>query len=159
MAFGHGRGGGKFRSKTEAMNRRNDVWECKQCETWNHRIPKYESIKSETKMVKPDRCKKCGSTDFIYFPSTAEATRHGELKLLRRMGHIHQLKLQPRYPVKINSQLAFTYVADFVYRNKQGQIVIEDVKGNKDFMTADAKLKIKIFQLVYGVSVEIVERK
>ncbi len=80
--------------------------------------------------------------DGIIFQSRKEAARYGELKLLVRMGLIHDLELQPRFPLVVNGIKVCEYRADFGYATKDGKKVIEDVKGVR---TAVFSLKAKLF--------------
>jgi hypothetical protein len=85
--------------------------------------------------------------DGIYFHSKAEAERYKQLKPLVDAGLIDEFELQPRFPIKINGLLVFTYVADFSYRIcNTGETRIEDVKGQK---TDVYKLKKKCFDAYY----------
>lgn len=92
--------------------------------------------------------------DGIKFPSTAEANRYVELKLLWMHGGIYELKLQPRFPLlATDGTTAADYVADFQYKEwarADGQAVlitvVEDVKG---VLTKVYRLKIKLFRAQY----------
>ncbi|TGR16203.1 DUF1064 domain-containing protein, partial [Mesorhizobium sp. M1C.F.Ca.ET.196.01.1.1] len=67
--------------------------------------------------------------DGIRFASKREALRYCDLKLLERAGEISGLKLQPRYPLTVNSLHVATYVGDFDYTAcKSGRLVTEDRK-------------------------------
>lgn len=90
--------------------------------------------------------------DGIRFPSQREAKRWGELKLLERAGEITELRRQARFPLEVNGELVCTYVADFVMRDKAGNLVVEDSKG---FVTDVYKIKRKLMAAVHGI--EIVE--
>lgn len=80
--------------------------------------------------------------DGISFASKRESIRYSELKLLERSGHIRQLTLQPRFPLKVEGQLICTYVADFAYFD-QDKRVIEDSKG---FRTREYITKVKMLK-------------
>ncbi len=80
------------------------------------------------------------------FASLKEARRYGELVLLERAGQIIDLRLQPRYPLKVNDILVGTYVGDFTYRDKDAWVT-EDAKG---MQTPVFKLKAKLFEALYG---------
>lgn len=74
----------------------------------------------------------------LVFDSKKEANRYAELKLLERSGVISCLELQKTFeliPVqKIRpgkTERACNYRADFVYKDKNGNVVVEDVKGYK----------------------------
>ena len=89
--------------------------------------------------------------DGITFDSRAEADRYCLLHLWEQMGKISNLKLQPRYELQPafkkngHSIRKIEYVADFEYE-KDGKIIIEDVKGIK---TEAYKLKKKLFEYEY----------
>lgn len=90
--------------------------------------------------------------DGITFDSRAEAARYTELKLLERAGEITSLVLQPEFELipgytkngrKVRS---VKYIADFMYTDRNGKTVIEDVKGVR---TKEFLLKKKIFEWKY----------
>ncbi|KKM61764.1 hypothetical protein LCGC14_1528450 [marine sediment metagenome] len=84
------------------------------------------------------------------FDSKAEYSRYLELNLLQHGGLISELELQPEYELipaytrtdgkKIRHMV---YRADFRYKDDNGQIVVEDVKGVE---TAVFKLKRKLLE-------------
>lgn len=90
--------------------------------------------------------------DGIIFDSKAEARYYETLKAYEKIGQIYDLKLQPRFEL----QPAFTkngkkerpicYVADFIYKDRNGVTVVVDVKGKK---TDVYKLKKKLFEYKY----------
>lgn len=70
------------------------------------------------------------------FDSQAEARRYQQLKILKQAGKITDLELQPRFALEVGGVSIKTakgrqrfYVADFRYKNEDGEEVIEDVKG------------------------------
>lgn len=70
------------------------------------------------------------------FDSKKEARRYAELKLLEKAGEIKDLELQKPYVIQPSffdrqgeRQTAIKYVADFVYVDKDGNTIIEDVKS------------------------------
>jgi hypothetical protein len=86
--------------------------------------------------------------DGIRFASKREARRYADLKLLEQAGEIAGLKLQPRYPLTVNSLHVATYVGDFEYvETKSGRTITEDAKGVK---TRDFINKAKLFHALYG---------
>jgi hypothetical protein len=101
-------------------------------------MSKYNAVKTEV--------------DGFIFASKAEARRYSELALFEKSGEIFSLELQPKFPLVVNGEKIGTYIADFRYETKTGDIVIEDVKGMK---TPVYKLKKKLVHALYGV--EIVE--
>jgi len=88
------------------------------------------------------------TVDGVTFASQKEAHRYLELRASLRTGLITDLELQPRFPLYVSNVKIGTYIADFRYRSKAGEIVIEDVKsaGTK---TAVYRLKKKIFEAMY----------
>jgi hypothetical protein len=96
--------------------------------------------------------------DGIRFASKKEAARYQTLKLLEKAGEIHDLELQPKFPLHspvkgratLHQEVA-KYIADFRYRlGPKGLLVIEDVKGVK---TAVYRLKKRMFEVQYGIEI------
>lgn len=109
--------------------------------------------------------------DGIVFDSIREAQRYKELKLLERAGEITDLELQKPFELvpaqyeyyerygKNNRRLkdgkrtieqSVVYKADFVYREKNGQLIVEDTKGMK---THDYIIKRKLMLHVHGIRI------
>lgn len=63
------------------------------------------------------------------FDSAKESRRYGALKLMERANMISDLKLQEKFQFVINGVKVCSYVADFTYLDKGGQLVVEDVKS------------------------------
>lgn len=92
------------------------------------------------------------------FDSKKEAARWQELLLLQRAGKISRLNRQVTYEL-IPSQYidgkcverAVKYVADFVYHDKQGNLVVEDTKGKK---TPEYVVKRKLLLYTYGIRIK-----
>lgn len=105
------------------------------------------------------------TVDGITFDSLKEANRWKELKLLERAGEITDLKRQVKFEL-IPSQKAdgkvlereVNYIADFVYKNKAGLEVVEDVKGYRDPSSAGyAKFVLKRKMMLYFHHIQIKE--
>jgi hypothetical protein len=93
------------------------------------------------------------SVDGITFASKKEAGRYKTLKLLEKSNKISNLKLQPRFPIKINGALICTYVGDFEYI-EGGRLVIEDVKGLKSGSAYSMfRLKAKLMRAILGIEI------
>lgn len=90
--------------------------------------------------------------DGIKFHSKLEARRYLELRLLQRAGEISKLQLQVRCPLKVNDQLICTYIADFVYRDRNNGVHVEDAKG---VLTDVFRIKAKLFKAIYNREIEI----
>ena len=94
--------------------------------------------------------------DNIVFSSKAEGRRYNELKLMLCNGNITELVLQPKFLLqeayRKNGKVIrkIEYVADFQYLDKDGNIVIEDVKG---FVNQIYTLKKKIFEYMYDYTI------
>ena len=112
------------------------------------------------------------SVDGIEFDSKKEAKRYQELFLLQKAGEIYMLERQKVYELLpaqrepdtvgkrggvIKGKLlerAVEYVADFVYTNKNGETVVEDVKGFREGGAyAVFVLKRKLMLYRYGIKI------
>lgn len=116
------------------------------------------------------------TVDGIKFDSVKEANRYRELKLLEKAGEISGLQLQVKY-LLIPSQFGrvpderrpggtkrvclereVAYFADFVYRDKAGNLVVEDVKGYRDPASAAyAKFVIKRKLMLERYGIRVIE--
>ena len=101
--------------------------------------------------------------DGITFDSKKEASRYKQLKAMQDDGLIHDLERQPKFAL-IPSQYVETigkrergvdYVADFRYKDRLGQIIVEDVKS--PITAKDKAYRIKRKLVKYFHDVEIVE--
>ena len=108
------------------------------------------------------------SANGVIFDSKKEYNRYIELTLLSRSGAITSLKRQvkfelipaqyepdiisPRGKVKKGKLIerAVSYIADFVYNDKDGNIVVEDVKGMR---TKDYIIKRKLLLYMHGIKI------
>ena len=91
------------------------------------------------------------------FDSVKEGNRYLELRLLLQAGEISELELQPEYLLLEGRQgkdgakiRPITYRADFRYRDKDGRLVVEDVKASRSFQTEVYKLKKKLLLARYS---------
>ena len=99
-----------------------------------------------------------------HFDSVKECRRFAELMLLLKAGEISELECQKEYVLipatkRPDGKLerACTYVADFVYIDEDGQLVVEDVKGYRDPASAAyAKfvIKRKLMLQRYGICIK-----
>ena len=95
--------------------------------------------------------------DGITFDSKHEASRYQELKMLLNAGEITELRLQVPFELiptfKLNGETfrSIKYVADFVYKDKNGFEVIEDAKGMK---TDVYKMKKKLMAYVHHIVIQ-----
>lgn len=99
--------------------------------------------------------------DGILFDSKREAMRYAELKLLNRAGQIRDLQLQVPFellPAQKNekgkvTERAVKYVADFVYYDHNGNLVVEDVKSVAT-KTDLYRLKKKLMRYFKGIEIK-----
>jgi hypothetical protein len=89
--------------------------------------------------------------DGITFDSKKEAKRYGELKLMQAAGLISCLELQVSYRLFIKGELICTYRADFRYKDKDGNVIVEDVKGVR---TRDYIIKRKLMRAINGIAIK-----
>lgn len=113
--------------------------------------------------------------DGIEFSSRKESKRYKELKIMLEAGEISDLQMQVPYelipaikePDTIGVrggrkpgktiERALTYICDFQYRDKDGNLVVEDVKGcRKSDMAAYRifAIKRKFMLWKYGITVK-----
>ena len=91
--------------------------------------------------------------------SRKEHCRANQLKLMERAGMISGLQEQVSYeliPAQRDSsgkllEHACRYVADFVYRDENGNVVVEDTKG---FRTPEYRLKRKLMLHVHEIRIK-----
>lgn len=97
----------------------------------------------------------------IRFDSQKEARRFDELMLMLRAGEITDLRLQQHYTLSEafvtpagERVPAIHYVADFVYKTRQGETVVEDVKGGKATQTPVYRQKKVLMQNRFGITIK-----
>ncbi len=106
------------------------------------------------------------------FASKKEARRFTQLRLLERVGEISDLKTQVKFvlipaqrePDTVGArggvkkgkliERECAYIADFVYKDNQGETVVEDVKGYKGGGAYELfKIKRKLMLYVHGIRI------
>ena len=90
-------------------------------------------------------------TDGIIFDSKKEAIRYLELKTLFERGEIKDLKLQFKFDCIVNNKKICYYLADFVYLDCEGKIVVEDVKSDYTSKNPVYRLKKKLVEALHDV--------
>ncbi|MFQ5622414.1 MAG: DUF1064 domain-containing protein [Paracoccaceae bacterium] len=132
------------------FNTRKPGWACKDC-----------------RVVNPTKgpCLNCGSEKYWYLASKPEQIRFGQLCAMERRGEIQDLRFQVAVPLDVLAEhhgkyvTVATYRADAVY-SKDGNLVVEDVKGKEVPITRESALKMKLFNVTMApVRVEIVRIK
>lgn len=110
----------------------------------------------------------CRADGFI-FGSADECVRYHELKLLQRIGDIRDLEVHPRYQITwpgTDTKICVVEL-DFRYKKWPGvdldsrypspwTEIVEDFKGCD---TALSKLKRKLVEAAYGITVVLVRKK
>lgn len=110
------------------------------------------------------------------FDSRTERSRYYTLQVLEKAGEISDLRMQVPFEIipavyeKVEKQLktkvkivdrcvqrATHYIADFVYTDKDGNMVVEDVKGSSSILTPEFRLKMKLMRYVHGIQIKIYE--
>jgi hypothetical protein len=89
--------------------------------------------------------------DGYRFDSTAEGARYSELRLLEKAGQIRELAVHPRYLLTVDDVQICVYEADFTYLAKDGERVVEDVKGVR---TDVFRIKSKLMLACHGIEVK-----
>lgn len=122
------------------------------------------------------KAERTGQDGFVY-DSKTEYQRYCYLNLMARAGEITNLERQVKYElyargaggigeamfddkrfavmVGPNCDKIAVYTPDFVYHDKWGKQIIEDVKGYRD---EASKFRIRVFEALYGVKVTIVKK-
>ena len=92
------------------------------------------------------------ATGFV-FDSKAEFIRWCELRIMERAGKISDLQRQVKYELipKQKGERACTYLADFVYKDPNGDTVVEDTKGVR---TDAYRIKRKLMLWVHGIRIK-----
>lgn len=95
----------------------------------------------------------------IMFDSKREADRYLELYIAQKAGAITDLQMQVQFeliPKQVDEtgkvvERAVLYKADFTYRNSEGQLVVEDAKGER---TREYIIKRKLMLYNYGIRIK-----
>jgi hypothetical protein len=96
------------------------------------------------------RCPVCQNPFIAYVRSKSELKRWGQLRMLERAGEISELQTQPVYPLTVNGVSIGRYTADFRYRDKGGDLVVEDHKGAD---TDASRLRRKLAEAEHGIKI------
>jgi hypothetical protein len=82
------------------------------------------------------------------FASKKEARRYVELRMKQTIGEISELECQVKYVLieKSATEKQCAYFADFRYRNRNDEVIVEDTKGKKtDLYIMKRKLMLEKF--------------
>jgi hypothetical protein len=96
---------------------------------------------------------KFGNNKTNGYHSKKESRRAQELRLLEKIGAISHLQEQAKYELipKQDGERPAHYVADFVYVEDDGTLVVEDCKG---FRTRDYIIKRKLMLHIHGIKIK-----
>lgn len=107
-------------------------------------------------IANPKKRAKYGSkkvaVDNVTFHSLKEAKRYGELWVLQSAGEITDLELQPTFQIEMAGKKIAKYSADFRYV-KNGEVLIEDVKSKATRLKASYRLKKKLVEAQYSITI------
>lgn len=95
----------------------------------------------------------------ITFDSRAEGRRFLVLRVRQERGLISDLQCHVRYPLTVCGLVVAHIEPDFRYRDAEGRLVFEDVKGGargEVTMTRCWKLKARLFAAIYGTEIRII---
>ena len=115
---------------------------------------KYTSAQTPTEKPKKSKYGAVKTeVDGIMFDSKREASRYQELRLLEQEGEIANLRLQVPYILfpKNEHGRALKYIADFVYNDDTGALVVEDAKGHS---TDVYKIKRRLMAELKGIEIK-----
>ena len=88
----------------------------------------------------------------LRFDSQKEARRYDHLTLRQQAGEIHDLRLQAYTDQEGRRVRAIRYRADFTYRERDGRMVVEDVKS-KPTRTREYLIKRKLMKERRGIDI------
>jgi hypothetical protein len=96
-------------------------------------------------------CPVCGTyCKVIKFDSEQEYKGYSDLKLLKTLGIVKDIKLQVPYKIVINGKLICTYKSDFDVTFSDGHTEVWDYKGMK---TPVYNLKKKLVKAILGIDI------
>lgn len=101
--------------------------------------------------------RKVKTSEGIAHASRKEAVRWIKLNRLKEKGLISDLQRQVKFLLipKQDGERACEYVADFVYKDAAGNLVVEDAKGYKKGTVYDLfVIKRKLMLYVHGIRVK-----
>ena len=127
--------------------------------------PRYQK-QAEQKMAQQAKAKapkygnKKETRGNLKFDSAKEARHFDSLMLLLRAGAITELKVQPQFTLSEAYTTtegvhvrAIRYVADFSYKNHNGELVVEDVKSPAT-KTRVYEIKRKLLRERFGIEIK-----
>lgn len=117
------------------------------------------AVRSNARVAKSKYGNKPCVIDGRRFASQAEGRRYVQLKHLQETGAISGLTMQPVYRLEAGGILICRYIADFRYLDRNGRLVVEDVKGakgGKPLLTPLFRLKRKLLKAFLNIDIKVV---
>jgi hypothetical protein len=93
------------------------------------------------------------SFDGVTFKSGKERDRYQELVYAQKAGKISDLKIQVKYSFDLNGIHICSYLADFVYKNKNGKEIVEDTKSEATKKARHYRIKNKMMKAFYQIDI------
>lgn len=138
-------------------------WTPEDVKRHNLRVLLQGKVNNKPEIEKPKKAPKYRNEkveiDGVKYDSKKEARRAEVLECFERAGEIKNLERQKRFVLqpsfKFNGKTIreIAYVADFVYE-KDGEVVVEDVKSAATRENAVYKLKKKMLLYVHGIEIK-----
>ena len=112
-----------------------------------------KSLDIEEKKKRP----KYGSTETYAlgkkFDSKKESQRYIVLYARLKAGLISDLELQKKFSLDVNEVHICNYMADFVYKDKEGSIIVEDVKSDITAAKDIYRVKKRLMKAIYDIDI------
>jgi len=90
--------------------------------------------------------------DGFSFRSKRECGRYITLRAKQTFGEISDLQLQVPFELNDGGTHSLTYVSDFCYKDKSGQIIVEDCKGQR---TRLFEKKANLMKKIHGIDIRL----
>lgn len=113
-------------------------------------------VPSRSDGVRPSKYRNVKTQRFgQVFDSKKEAERYLELRSQLERGETKNLRRQVKYPFVLNTVKVATYIADYVYEDRWGNEIVEDVKGMKKGAAYQTfKIKQRLMLALYNIEVK-----
>jgi len=91
--------------------------------------------------------------DGYTFDSKREHARYLHNKQRLKDGEISELEIHPVYQILVNDQKICRYTADSQYKNKEGTLIVEDVKSPITARMPRFRLIKKLMKAVHNITI------
>lgn len=92
--------------------------------------------------------------DGFSFDSLKERDHYYWLKVLEDKGEITDLELQPVFKLTVQGVVIGKYIGDFRYKDKEGEVVLVDVKGREATKTPLYRRNKKHIKAQFGIDIQ-----